>query len=55
MCNCEGCKIRDYCKLDPDLYLNDAEQCYQLKNAEIIEVSQNFVDDSYRNFRVINK
>lgn len=35
MCDCENCQARDFCKLDPDLSLEDAMACYQLRNAEV--------------------
>lgn len=55
MCDCNGCRLQGYCKLDPDLSLKDAEMCFQLRNAEVIEVPQAFINDSYRNFTITNK
>ena len=52
MSECSDCKARDFCTLNPDLSLEDAEQCFQTKNAEIVEVPEDFIEYSFQSFKI---
>ncbi len=50
MCNCEGCRIQGSCRLDPDISLNDALICGQLKTAPIIDMGSRYYNNSFIDF-----
>jgi len=54
MTNCENCKLRFFCELDPDLNLEDANKCFEQKNAEVLEVPNSFIEQSFKEFCYIH-
>ena len=55
MCNCEGCILRFNCELEPDFKLEDVMACEQIKNAEILQMSESFYDQSFFEFKLEEK